>query len=210
MQKFQQRPEEVNQSSPVQAKVQPQPPATLKSAGSVQRDKASPQESFADFQARLGVPVQAKLTVTPAGDKYEQEADAVADQVMQTMRVQRMDDEDMMMQRQTDFTGGGVVGSDVEADIQSARGGGQAMPDTVRSPLESAFGTDFSNVRVHADSQSDALNRGVQAKAFTTGNDIFFSKGTYSPQSESGQRLLAHELTHVVQQGAAQRKAEKE
>ncbi|MEL6404705.1 MAG: DUF4157 domain-containing protein [Chloroflexota bacterium] len=243
MQKFQKHPQELSQISKTRISSPKSVTAKPPSVGSVQRDKASPQESFADFQARLGVPVQAKLTVTPAGDKYEQEADAVADQVMQTMRVQRMDDEDMMMQRvddedmmmqrmddedmmmqrmddedmmmqrmddedmmmqrQTDFTGGGVVGGDVEGDIQSARGGGQAMPDTLRSPLESAFGTDFSNVRVHTDSDAHALNRSVQAKAFTTGNDIFFSKGTYNPESESGQRLLAHELTHVVQQGAS-------
>jgi hypothetical protein len=69
--------------------------------------------------------------------------------------------------------------------------------------MEGAFGADFSGVRVHTDSKSDSLNRSVQAKAFTTGSDIFFRSGTYQPASSGGQELLAHELTHVVQQGGA-------
>jgi hypothetical protein len=63
-----------------------------------------------------------------------------------------------------------------------------------------AMGADFSGVTVHTDTQSDQLNRSVQAKAFTTGQDIFFRQGAYQPSSRSGQELIAHELTHVVQQ----------
>jgi hypothetical protein len=70
--------------------------------------------------------------------------------------------------------------------------------------MEDSFGTDFSRVRVHTSSQSDTLNRQLQARAFTTGSDIFFRSGEYKPTSGAGQQLLAHELTHVVQQGAAQ------
>jgi hypothetical protein len=72
--------------------------------------------------------------------------------------------------------------------------------------MEGAFGADFSGVRVHTDAQSDSLNKSIQAKAFTTGSDIFFSKGAYDPGSQDGQQLLGHELTHVVQQGAAVQK----
>src|SRR5205814_9311657 len=69
------------------------------------------------------------------------------------------------------------------------------------------FGIDFSNVRVHSDAKADTLNRSLNAKAFTLGHDIFFSRGAYQPGSVGGNRLLAHELTHVVQQSsrAAQR-----
>ena len=73
--------------------------------------------------------------------------------------------------------------------------------------MEQAFGADFSGVKVHTDGQSDQLNQSIQARAFTTGQDIFFRQGQYDPGSKGGQELLAHELTHVVQQngGAVQR-----
>jgi len=67
--------------------------------------------------------------------------------------------------------------------------------------MESAFGTDFSGVRVHTDAEADALNQAVNAVAFTTGQDVFFRQGAYNPSHSSGRELLAHELTHVVQQG---------
>jgi hypothetical protein len=66
--------------------------------------------------------------------------------------------------------------------------------------MESAIDADFSHVRGHADSQSDALNRSLNARAFTTGQDVFFRQGAYNPSSSGGRELLAHELTHVVQQ----------
>ena len=93
-----------------------------------------------------------------------------------------------------------AAGADVESSIGEARGGGQPMADNVRQPMEEAIGADFSGVKIHTDSRSDNLNKSVQAKAFTTGQDIFFSQGEYSPESDGGKELLAHELTHVVQQ----------
>ncbi len=66
--------------------------------------------------------------------------------------------------------------------------------------MESGFGTDFSNVRLHTDSQAAQLSQNINAKAFTYGNDIYFNKGQYNPTADSGQHLIAHELTHVVQQ----------
>lgn len=92
------------------------------------------------------------------------------------------------------------VSSDVEQAIQQSRGGGQPLDSGTRVQMESAFGVDFSGVRVHADAGSDALNRSLNARAFTTGRDVFFRQGTYDPGSSSGRELLAHELTHVVQQ----------
>jgi hypothetical protein len=91
----------------------------------------------------------------------------------------------------------------MEATIQGARGGGGPLARAVRQPMETAFGADFSSVKVHTDGTADALNRGLQARAFTTGQDIFFRGGEYDPRSRSGQELLAHELTHVVQQTGA-------
>jgi len=97
--------------------------------------------------------------------------------------------------------GEGDVTPEIEADIQRERGGGQALDSGTRSQIEPALGADFSGVRVHTGGQADALNRDLSARAFTTGQDIFFRHGEYSPGSSSGRELLAHELTHVVQQG---------
>lgn len=112
------------------------------------------------------------------------------------------DDETLQMksfgQRQAD--GSGDADPSLEADIQLRRGGGQALPDMTRQSMERAFGADFSQVRVHSDAHSDMLSRSIQARAFTTGQDIFMRQGEYRPSDRTGQELLAHELTHVVQQ----------
>jgi len=98
---------------------------------------------------------------------------------------------------------GGTASHATGDAINRAKGGGRGIPENVRGKMESSFGADFSNVRVHSDGESQSLNKKVGAKAFTTGSDIFFGKSGFNPASSSGQELLAHELTHVVQQGAA-------
>jgi hypothetical protein len=84
--------------------------------------------------------------------------------------------------------------------IQRQQGLGQPLDRNVRAQMEPAFGTSFQHVRVHTGPEADQLNRSVSARAFTTGRDIFFRTGEYSPGSYKGRELLAHELTHVVQQ----------
>lgn len=86
--------------------------------------------------------------------------------------------------------------------INNQRGGGQALDSSIQTQMGSATGHDFKDVRVHTTPDSDDLNREVGARAFTTGNDIFFREGQYNPHSSSGQELIAHELTHVVQQNS--------
>ena len=88
----------------------------------------------------------------------------------------------------------------VESSIQQARGGGQSLDRGVRTQMESSLGTDFSGVRVHTDSRANSLNHSLSARAFTTGQDVFFRSGAYNPGSSSGRELIAHELTHVMQQ----------
>lgn len=162
--------------------------------------------------------IQAKLTIGEPGDKYEQEADRVARQVVQQIHapvvpsgqseaVQRQmpgeKDENQlqmkpMVQRQGEA--GMDAAPDVEASINQAKGGGVAIANNIREPMEQAFGADFSGVKVHTDGQSDQLNQSIQARAFTTGQDVFFRQGEYQPGNRGGQELIAHELTHVVQQ----------
>lgn len=85
----------------------------------------------------------------------------------------------------------------------TAAGSTFSLPAGIRAPMENAFGADFSGVHVHADGESERLNRSVHARAFTTGDDIYFRPQEYRPHEDSGRQLLAHELTHVVQQRAA-------
>ena len=96
-----------------------------------------------------------------------------------------------------------TVDDKTEQAIESARGEGSGLHDGVRRQMEHAMGVDFGKVRVHSDSRSSQLSRDLNARAFTTGSDIFFASGQYNPGSSDGRRLLAHELTHVVQQGGA-------
>lgn len=86
--------------------------------------------------------------------------------------------------------------------IHRARSGGQALDGAMQAQMSQALGHDFSSVRIHIDGEAHALNQQLNARAFTTGADIFFRSGAYSPQSSAGQQLLAHELTHVVQQAS--------
>jgi hypothetical protein len=176
-----------------------------------------------------GEQIQTKLTIGEPGDKYEQEADRVAAQVVhqinapvpsqpeQSQSIQReaMPSEDELQMKaitQLQRSEAGMTATpDLETSIQQARGSGQSLADNIRQPMEQAFGADFSGVKVHTDAQSDQLNQSIQAKAFTTGQDVFFRQGAYEPGSRGGQELIAHELTHVVQQnGAVQRQGELE
>jgi hypothetical protein len=153
--------------------------------------------------------VQAKLIVNAPGDKYEQEADRVADDVIQAPTVQRaaLEDEDakpaVMTMPQASATAGGAfeAGEAFEQKLRAARGQGRPLPTAFKADFEATFDANFGGVRIHADAQSDQLNRSIHAQAFTTGQDIFLRQGEDNLSSLSGQWMLAHELTHVLQQG---------
>lgn len=90
--------------------------------------------------------------------------------------------------------------SNLGSRIQAQLGSGTPLEANTQAEFGNALQHDFSNVRVHADSEADTLSRSVNARAFTTGTDIFFKQGNFNPNSSDGQHLLAHELTHTVQQ----------
>lgn len=92
----------------------------------------------------------------------------------------------------------------VAASIHGMQGGGAPLPDATREFFEPRFGADLSHVRVHAGTQAAQTATSISAKAFTFGSDIAFAGGAYAPASHQGQRLLAHELTHVLQQDGGQ------
>ena len=98
--------------------------------------------------------------------------------------------------------------STVESSLKSSSGNGSPLPDGTRSTMEQGFGVDFSGVRIHTDSQAVNMSRELRAQAFTHGNDIYFNEGKYNPSTTEGKTLLAHELTHTVQQGASVQRKE--
>ncbi|KAA3664425.1 MAG: DUF4157 domain-containing protein [Chloroflexi bacterium] len=103
-----------------------------------------------------------------------------------------------LVQRRADE--GGEAPADLESVINQARGNGLPLAPELQAQMGQAMGADFGGVRVHTDAQSDQLTQSIQAKAFTTGQDLFFRQGAYQPESRGGQALIAHELAHVVQQ----------
>ena len=158
--------------------------------------------------------IQAKLSISQPNDPYEQEADRIADQVMRMPEssVQRQcaacapdapcpKCEEGKIGRKVTSGHSLDLPSGVSSAIASRQGGGQPLPASTRAFFEPRFATDFSEVRLHTDSEAAQFNRAINALAFTYGQDIYLGDGKNNFESGTGKQLLAHELTHVVQQG---------
>lgn len=100
------------------------------------------------------------------------------------------------------------AGPDFEEKLSATQGGGQSLPSETLGEMNEAFGADFSQVRVHNDSTAVQMSKDIGAQAFTHSNNIYFNQGKYSPDSSEGKTLLAHELTHTIQQGAVKEETE--
>ena len=138
-------------------------------------------------------------------DRQEDEEEVMAKRIDRMGEEEMQEDEEEVMAKRIDRKSsedGFDVSGEVEDRIENARGSGASLDDNTREQMEGAFGADFSNVRIHTGSEASDLSNSVQARAFTTGSDIFFNEGQYNPNSSDGKELLAHELTHTVQQGA--------
>ena len=190
--------------------------------------------------------IQTDLEVGKPGDKYEQEADAVAQRVMmqpsmdeeEAIQMEAAGEEEEMIQmepageeeemvqmapsvqmkceycereekirRKPEIhrSGDGIqtASPDLANRIHSAKGGGRPLELGIQREMESKIGADFSSVNIHTGPASVQMNRELGAKAFTYKNHIFFNKGEYNPHSKQGKHLLAHELTHTIQQKRA-------
>ena len=177
------------------------------------------------------VQVQTKLKINQPGDKYEQEADQVAEEVMRMSdlnvsassqsegvppaeHIQRLcpecedelqrqpeeEEEEELLQAKEIPGQTTEINSSIETKINSVQSGGRPLPESARNYFEPRFGYDFSQVRVHTDAGAAKSAQTVNAQAYTLGRDIIFGNGNYSPETTPGRHLLAHELTHVVQQ----------
>jgi hypothetical protein len=151
--------------------------------------------------------IQAKLKIGEPNDKYEQEADRIADQIMRMPEPgypEYFEDENERIQAKQIQAQTLAVPANIETGISALKGGGQPLPESARAFFEPRFGRDFQDVRVHTGAKAADAANAVNAKAFTTGNDLVFGADQYSPHTTEGKRLLAHELMHVVQQKESQ------
>jgi hypothetical protein len=108
-----------------------------------------------------------------------------------------------LMRKSAEGRGGYTASPQLTSQLNSSKSGGSPLPDGTRIDMEGAIGSDFSSVRVHTDNSAAQMNKELGAQAFTHGSDVYFGTGKYDTGSTEGQRLLGHELTHVVQQGSA-------
>ena len=183
--------------------------------------------------------LQAKLRIGQPGNKYEQEADRVTEQVIRmqepqpafdgSLHIQRacpmyeedelrrqpieeeeeekeeelqrqpIEEEEEELQAKANSGHISYFNPDLESQIQSLKGGGQPLSENYRRFFEPRFGRDFSQVRIHTDMKAAESAQAVNARAYTVGLDVIFGAGQFAPGT-TGKRLLAHELTHVVQQ----------
>ena len=97
----------------------------------------------------------------------------------------------------------------LSSKIHEQNGKGRSLPENTRSEMETSFGVDFSGVNIHTDTEAVQMNQDLGAQAFTQGQDVYFNSGKFQPETNKGKHLLAHELTHVVQQGKSKDKSEK-
>ncbi|HEY5895498.1 MAG TPA: DUF4157 domain-containing protein [Chthoniobacterales bacterium] len=236
--------------------------ATLQNSGRTKRlpnaKKHTPRLSAQATEVEFPI-IQAKLRIGAPNDRYEQEADRVAEQVMRMPdsepeatfpsahpasppRVQRKctacsvsgklcpdcekelqrqpddkqeeeseihpvrtiaTDEDLLLAAKADSPSRVPMRTETVDGIAALRGGGRPLPPEERNFMELRFGRDFGNVRIHTGPRAESLARQIRAQAFTLGDDIAFGAGRFQPEQETGRRLLAHELTHTIQQSGA-------
>ncbi|MCL6258865.1 DUF4157 domain-containing protein [Aquiflexum sp. TKW24L] len=130
---------------------------------------------------------QEKLKISRPNDPQEKESEKMAGQVMGTVHENKKTE----------------PSSHFATELKTTNGMGSTLSPQTKSQMESAFGSDFSGIKIHSDEQSSRLGREINAKAFTVGSDIYFQKKYFNPKDGVGKRLLAHELAHTMQPNAS-------
>ncbi len=173
---------------------------------------AAPSFSRIPIYPGAATKLQTKLAVNRPGDQYEQEADRVAQQVMRIAEPSlhrgggkcpgcskdQGEQERVQAKRVPAHDGGKTAVPPVVQQVLSSTG--QPLDSRTRGSMESRFGHDFRRVRIHTGARAEEASHAIQARAFTLGHSIVFGAGQYAPGVTDGRRLLAHELTHVIQQ----------
>jgi hypothetical protein len=157
--------------------------------------------------------MQPKLAIGDVNDPFEQEADRVAERVMRkpggqcatcAAGAEERDEETAVHRASESSRSGGItVGADAAARVERAMRIGEPLPASVRAAMEARFGADFSFVRIHRDAEAAESAGAIGARAYTLGNHIAFASGQWIPGTDRGDRLIAHELVHTLQNGGA-------
>ena len=172
--------------------------------------------SAAAHVGKSNLTIQRKLSIGAVNDPLEHEANAMADKVMrmpeqsfiQRKCAQCEEEEKAQRKPLTSFlqkkqaNNNSIASNTISNQIETTKGSGNTMAASTKSFMESRFGADFSNVHIHTDNDAAQVSKQVNAQAFTVGSDIYFNEGKYRPESNEGKHLLAHELTHTIQQNA--------
>jgi hypothetical protein len=161
------------------------------------------------------IPVQAKMLINQPNDAHEVEADKMADNVVSSkadgatrsvspvtpsitpVQLQKASDKEDAVSVQSKEQ---HVASATATKITGAKSSGRPLEKKVKNTMENSFGADFSKVRVHTGVEAEQMSEGLNAQAFTHENNVFFNRGKYNPETREGKHLLAHELTHTLQQ----------
>ncbi len=173
-------------------------------------------DNFSFFKPNTVFP---KLNINPGADSHFQKSGSIAANPFNSVNIQKIQrkchectEEDKKLQlkeknsnavNNSNAEGGLEPTPNFQKQLIASKGGGTPLPDKTNSFMSQAIGSDFSQVSIHTGNQAQEMNQSIRAKAFTHGSDIYFNKGQYNPSSNQGKKLLAHELTHVVQQRGA-------
>src|SRR4030095_3416313 len=186
------------------------------------KSKRNEDSSGSVTAAANNITVQRRLNIGAVNDPLENQADAVADKVM------RMPEPNLVQRKCSSCEGeeaqrkpisssltpfiqaksNDTASDAVSSRINSTKGSGSSIDGSTKSFMESRFGTDFSGVKIHTGNYAAEMSRELNAKAFTVGNDIYFNSGEYNTGSNDGKHLLAHELTHTIQQGGSDKSSQ--
>ncbi len=161
----------------------------------VKQTEPSNQSKTAFFQTRNTAGFFAAtgdLQVSQPDDQYEKEADRMAELALSPSGQIDLEEQNMAAEGFADAT--------VEEKIRKNNGGGQPLDPETRAKMENSLGADFNRVNIHTDQEAAYLSNTLGAQAFTNGNDVYFNRGKYNPNTSDGKYLLAHELTHTIQQ----------
>lgn len=187
---------------------------------------ANSEDYLKPIESAPPINIQTKLTVGSPDDPLEEEADSMADQVMRMpdnsfiqRRCHECEKEDEVQNKsssdkalpsiQKKGAGNSSVSEATSGSIRATLGFGSRLDKQTNNFMSQRFGHNFNDVKIHNDGHAAQLSDNLQAKAFTVGKDIYFNQNQYNPRSADGRHLLAHELTHVVQQGGGMMKVQR-
>ncbi|MEB2773765.1 DUF4157 domain-containing protein [Algoriphagus sp. D3-2-R+10] len=189
-----------NSSHPEPAKI---PSSSPNEANAQSASGASNQINISKSSASTFPPVQAKCSNCEAEEKEnlkEEEIQRMPESKISLQANVGEDEEESTLMAKHGATSQPTVSDETASQLYSSKGSGDPLPKNTKSEMEKGFGVDFSNVRIHTNPGAETMSKNLGAQAFTHGSDIYFNSGKFDTQSHGGKKLLAHELTHVVQQ----------